>query len=103
MLPVWTYCSCKPSAESHSVPIGTILDRLDAELDNLTATWTQTLVTNLEDPTTRENLDLLKPESRELVDTFRQRRTLPDGLTPDFIHALSEVLSGLIKNTSESH
>ncbi len=34
---------------------------------------------------------------RQLVDTFRQRRTLPDSLTPDFIHAFAEVLSGLIK------
>ena len=73
-----------------------MLDRLDAELDNVVVTWTQTLLTNLEDPTTRENLYLLKPESRQLVDTFRQRRTLPDSLTPDFIHALSEVLSGLV-------
>jgi hypothetical protein len=95
--PVCPHCSFKPSVESPSVPVGTMLDRLDAELDDLMATWTQTLVTNLDDPTTRENLDLLKPESRQLVDTFRQRRTLPDSLTPDFIHALSEVLSGLIK------
>jgi len=95
--PVCPHCSFKPSAEIPSVPVGTVLDRLDAELDNVVATWTQTLLTNLEDPTTRENLDLLKPESRQLVDTFRQRRTLPDSLTPDFIHALSEVLSGLIK------
>jgi hypothetical protein len=95
--PVCPHCSFKPSVESPSVPVSTVLDHLDAELDDLMATWTQTLVTNLDDPTTRENLDLLKPESRQLVDTFRQRRTLPDSLTPDFIHALSEVLSGLIK------
>jgi hypothetical protein len=95
--PVCPHCSFKPSAEPPSAPVGTELDRLDAALDNVVATWTQTLLTNLEDPTTRENLDLLKSESRKLVDTFRQRRTLPDSLTPDFIHALSEVLSGLIK------
>jgi hypothetical protein len=95
--PVCPHCSFKPSAESVPVPAGTMLDRLDAELDNLIGTWTQTLLTNLDDPTIRENLDLLKPESRQLVDTFRQRRTLPDSLTPDFVHALSEVFSGLIK------
>jgi hypothetical protein len=95
--PVCPHCSFKPNVESPSVPAGTMLDRLDAELDNLLGIWTQTLLTNLEDPTIRENLDLLKPESRQLVDTFRQRRTLPDSLTADFIRALSDVLSGLIK------
>lgn len=59
--------------------------------------WTQTLLTNLEDPTTRSNLSLLKPEPRKLVDGFIQRRALPDNLDQEFIHALQEVLSGLTK------
>ena len=75
----------------------TILDALDGELDKLVENWTQTLLANLEDPTTKGNLSLLKPEPRKLVDGFIKKRTLPDDLDQDFIHALQEVLSGLTK------
>jgi succinate dehydrogenase flavin-adding protein (antitoxin of CptAB toxin-antitoxin module) len=74
-----------------------VLEHLDTELDNLLEDWTQTLLANLEDPTTRDNLDLLKPEPRKLVDAFLKERKLPDELGQDFIHALQEVLSGLVK------
>jgi len=74
-----------------------VLEHLDTELDKLLEDWTQTLLSNLEDPTTRGNLDLLKPEPRKLVDAFLKERKLPDELGQDFIHALQEVLSGLVK------
>ena len=73
------------------------MDSLDDELDTLLENWTQTLLNNLEDPTTRENLSLLKPEPRKLVNAFMKKKKLPDPLEQDFIHALKEVLSGLIK------
>ena len=60
-------------------------------------TGPQTLLANLEDPTTKGNLSLLKPDPRKLVDGFVKKRTLPDDLDQDFIHALQEVLSGLTK------
>jgi hypothetical protein len=73
------------------------LDQLDDELDRMIEDWTATLLTNLEAPTTHGNLDLLKPEPRKLVDAFLKERKLPDELSQDFIHALQEVLSGLVK------
>ena len=95
--PVCPHCSYKPGAEPPTPPAGTVLDGLDDELDNLVANWTQTLLTNLKDPTTKGNLDLLKPEPKKLVNGFMKKRALPDELDQDFIHALSEVLSGLQK------
>lgn len=95
--PVCPHCNYKPGAEPLSAPAGTILDTLDGELDKLVEDWIQTLLTNLEDPITRVNLELLKPEQRKLVDTFIRKRILPDDLDHDFIHALQEVLSGLHK------
>jgi len=93
------HCSFKPSPEDVSAPATIVLDKLDSELDNLLKTWTQALLTNLEDPTTRGNLDLLKPEARKLIDSFITKRTLPDPLEQDFIHALQEALSGLTRVT----
>ena len=86
------HCSFKPSMEAVSAPASIVLDHLDNELDNLLKTWTQALLTNLEDPTTRGNLDLLKTEARKLIDSFIKKRTLPDPLKQDFIHALQEAL-----------
>jgi hypothetical protein len=74
-----------------------LLDQMEDELDRIIEDWIKTLLANLEDPTTRGNLDLLKPEARSLVDAFLKERKLPEELTPDFIHAPKEVLSGLVK------
>lgn len=95
--PVCPHCNFKPGAEPPAAPATTMLDALDGELDKLVENWTQTLLANLEDPTTKGNLSLLKPEQRKLVDGFIKKRTLPDDLDQDFIHALQEALSGLTK------
>jgi hypothetical protein len=98
--PVCPHCSYLPSSsESPATPASAVLDMLDNELDTLVADWTQTLLTNLEDPTTQGNLKLLKPVSRTLVDTFLQGRAVPGELTHDFILAMQEVLSSLIPVT----
>ena len=95
--PVCPHCSYKPGTEPPTAPVGTMLDDLDDELDKLVANWTQTLLTNLEDPATKDNLDLLKPEPKKLVNSFIHKRVLPDELNQDFIHALGEMLTGLQK------
>ena len=95
--PVCPHCGFKPSAEPAPDTVETVLDDLDDELDNLVDNWTQTLLTNLGDPTTKANLDLLQPEPKKLVNGFIENQALPDELDQDFIHALREVLSGLQK------
>lgn len=97
--PVCPHCSYKPSIEPPTPPAGTVLDGLDDELEKLVANWTQTLLINLEDPTTKGNLDLLRPEPKKLIKGFMKKRALPDDLPQEFIHALGEVLSGLEKVT----
>lgn len=104
--PVCPHCGYKPAAETSQAPAGAVLDRLDGELDKLVENWTQTLLSNLEDPTTKSNLDLLKPERRKSLDDFIKRRSLPDKLDQEFIQALQEVLSDLIRvpvKTEELH
>ena len=105
--PVCPHCGYKPGAAPPAAPAGTVLDGLDDELDKLVTNWTQTLLSNLEDPTTKGNLDLLKPEPKKIVKGFIKKRTLPDlpaegaaqagELDQAFIHAMGEVLSGLQK------
>lgn len=95
--PVCPHCGYKPSVELPTAPAGTLLDGLDEELDEMLSGWTQTLLTNLEDPATKENLDLLRPKPKKLVNGFIREQVLPEKLDQDFIQALSEVFSGLHK------
>lgn len=97
--PLCPHCQFKPSVESFygGMPISTTLNNFDDELDKMLENWTQTLLANLEDPTTKENINLLKPAQRKLTDGFIKKKSLPDDLSQDFIHALKEVLSGLTK------
>ena len=83
--------------EPAAPPAGQVLAQLDDTLDRLLADWTRTLVVNLDDPATRENLSLLQPERAKRVNAFVAEGELPDPLEPEFVEALQEVLSGLVK------
>ena len=74
-----------------------VLAQLDDDLDRLLVDWTRTLLANLDDPATRENLSLLQPERAERVGAFMAAGELPQVLEPVFVEALQEVLSGLVK------
>ena len=71
------HCAFRPSAEPVQAPAGNVLAGLDGELDTLTSTWTGILLNNLEDPTTRDQLELLGPNQRDLVQAFIASGTLP--------------------------
>lgn len=95
--PVCPHCNFKPGAEAPAAPAAAILNDLDNDLNNLVENWTQTLLANLEDPTIKEDLSLLKTEPRKQIDDFIRNRALPDDLNQDFIQALKDILSGLTK------
>ena len=95
--PVCPHCGFRPALESESGPAGQVLAQLDDELDRLLANWTRTLLVNLDDPATHENLSLLQPERATRVSAFVAEGELPNVLEPEFVEALQEVLSGLFK------
>nr|MBA3921240.1 ATP-binding protein [Nostocaceae cyanobacterium] len=91
------HCQFKPTSEVINAPASTLLEEMETQLEQLLLDWTQTLLANLEDPTTQENLNLLKAAQRRLVDEFLASQILPKPLTNEFISAVREVLSGLAK------
>ncbi len=91
------HCAFRPSAEPVDVAAGNVLYGLDGELDVLLAAWTDILLANLADPTTREQLELLGSAQRVSVQAFIASRTLPDELHHDFVDAVAQVLSGFSK------
>lgn len=96
--PVCPHCGFRPANEQGDMlPAANVLKQLDDELDRLIDGWTQTLLDNLDDPIIQENFDLLKPAVRSLVDGFISSKSLPDPVTPEFVAAVQEALSGLEK------
>ncbi len=96
--PVCPHCGFRPANEQGElIPSANVLKQLDDELDRLIDGWRQTLLDNLDDPIIQENFDLLKTAARSLVDGFISSKTLPDPVTPEFVAAVQEALSGLEK------
>ena len=95
--PVCPHCEFRPALETRALPAGQVLAHLDDDLDRLLADWTRTLLVNLGDPATCENLSLLQPERAARVNAFVEEGELPDVLEAEFVEALQEVLSGLVK------
>jgi hypothetical protein len=84
---------------THLSNAAAILNALDDELDRMLENWTKALLSNLEDPITQANMDLLKIDDREPLEAFIKSKELPVPLDSNFVHALKEVLSGLVKVT----
>jgi len=95
--PVCPHCNFRLVTEPDGRSAGQVLKALEDELDNLHEGWTKTLLSNLEDPTTQQNLTLLKAAARKIVDGFLKSRALPDDVNHEFVAALQEALSGLAK------
>jgi len=96
--PVCPHCNFRPANEQGDLlPAANVLKQLDDELDRLLEGWVQTLVDNLEDPIIQSNFELLKDSSRKIVTGFAETKTLPEFVTPEFIVAVQEALSGLEK------
>ena len=93
-------CNFRPSQEaSASRDPRLVLDTLDEELDRLFENWTETLLSNLKDPVVGENIQLLSPEGRRLVEKFIEGKELKEELVNDqaFVKALTEAFSTLEK------
>ena len=96
--PYCPHCSFRPANEQGDfLPAANVLKQLDEELDRLLDGWQQTLLDNLDDPIIQANLDLLKAPARERIKQFVTSQQLADPVTPDFVSAVQEALSGLEK------
>ncbi|MDQ7839162.1 MAG: DUF6079 family protein [Thermodesulfobacteriota bacterium] len=95
--PLCPHCSYKPSIEKDTSSAATLLAQYDNELDRFVSDWTQRLITNLSEPTIQSNINLLKPDVKNTLEAFLASKVLPDPLDNDFIYALKEVFSGLVK------
>ncbi|WP_440948119.1 DUF6079 family protein [Methanosarcina sp. T3] len=97
--PVCSHCNFRPSVEKVEIAVSQVIDQMEIRPDTLLKDWTSTILSNLEDPITRENMSLLKSDEREQLEAFLKSRKLSIPLDNDFVSALQEVFSGLVKVT----
>ena len=92
-----SHCGFRPATESIPARARDVLSNLDDELDTILCGWTQTLLTNLDDPIISEQVALLDSDEGRLVSAFIESRTLPGELNHSFVHGVRTLLSGLAK------
>ena len=97
--PLCPHCEFRPAIETGVVAGSQVIEHMDTSLDIMLASWTDILLNNLSDPSTRTNMDLLKNDEREALETFIQSRELPVPVQDGFVSALIQALSGLVKVT----
>jgi hypothetical protein len=97
--PICPHCAFRPVEEPFAgTKAGDRIGQLDTELDEVLQSWTNTLLGNLQDPTVSGNIELLGAgEGRDAVEAFLKSKSLPDSVSPAFVKALQEILSGLEK------
>ncbi len=101
--PVCPHCNYKPAEEITHVSASVAIQRFDDNLDNIVENWTQTLVTNLEDPTTKGRIKkVLSRDQKKVVEEFLKSRKLPDEIAPAFLTAIKEALTDLSLITVKS-
>ncbi len=100
--PICPHCGFRPSIEKEAAAGPQMVDQMDAHLDALVAGWTSTILSNLEDPITQSDMALLKIDDRKPLEAFIKSREMPEPLNSNFVYALREVLSGLVKVTINS-
>lgn len=97
--PVCPHCQFKPSVDNGANATA-LLGQLDILLDQMIDQWTATLLSNLEDPVIKTNVDeLLHEDDKKLVHNFISTKKLPQTLDNNFVKILKTVLSGLQKIT----
>ena len=96
-MPICPHCEFRPSVETGGAAGSQMIEQMDSQLDAMVAAWTSIILSNLEDPIIHANMELLKIDDREPLEAFTNLKELPVPLDSNFVHALKEVLSGLIK------
>jgi hypothetical protein len=101
--PICPHCGYRPSIENKNNTASVSLDELDMELDDMIDSWADIVLKNLQDPVTQENIKLLHEDNAIRIEAFIQAKTLPVPIDSELIHAIKEVLSGLVKVSINSH
>ncbi|MCB5936556.1 DUF6079 family protein [Caldibacillus thermoamylovorans] len=91
--PECPHCHFNPREELNREKVS--LDELDEDLESILSKWTDTLLTNFNDPVVKESIELLEGKQKQLIQSFieNQEFTLP--ISIELINAINIVLKGI--------
>jgi hypothetical protein len=95
--PVCPHCNYIPQRDGIIGGVSARIEEAEDVLEKMVTDWTAALISNLNDPWVKKNMDLLKSSDRGLLDNFIKSGKLPSPINDDFIIALKEALSKLDK------
>jgi hypothetical protein len=95
--PICPHCGFKPVSETGENPGLVAIEQMDSLLESIVNSWTENIISNLKDPITLKNMNLLKQDERRVLDDFLKHKALPEPLDNNFVYALKEVFSGLVR------
>ncbi|MDO4548995.1 MAG: DUF6079 family protein, partial [Clostridia bacterium] len=91
--PFCPHCGFKPGDSDK--PVVGKLDYIEDQLGKLVDSWTAAIVSAVDDPMLDDDKALLSKSKRQLIDALVSTRKLPEVITPEFVCAVNELLSGL--------
>uniref|UniRef100_UPI0025F3C062 DUF6079 family protein n=1 Tax=uncultured Candidatus Kuenenia sp. TaxID=1048336 RepID=UPI0025F3C062 len=102
--PICPHCQFRPAAEigisgsGFTVTGSKQLDQMDEQLYQIIEQWTKTILNNLDDPSTKANVnELLHEDDKKIIQAFIESKELPDPVNGNFVQTLKTVLAGLQK------
>jgi hypothetical protein len=95
--PVCPHCNYMPQRDGISGGASTKIEEAEDVLEKMVTDWTTALLSNLNDPWVKKNMELLRSADKVLLDGFIKTGKLPSPINEDFIIALKEALSKLDK------
>ncbi|GGD99905.1 DUF6079 family protein [Paenibacillus nasutitermitis] len=93
--PVCPHCRYRPKDEKFAQQV--TVRQLETELEELVDSWTNTLLTNLNDSELRENIELLTGEQKQLIKQFMDDKSFGIPVDLRLVQTIKEVLEGIQK------
>lgn len=88
------HCHFNP-ADNASQPVAGRLEFIEDRLDDLLNTWTQQLLSALDDPMLEDQRKLLSRKQQDVIARFTSSRQLPIPVDQQFIDCVNAMLSGM--------
>ena len=101
--PICTNVNCRYRPKDESFVQNKTLEQLDEELEAILVNWTETLLTNFNDPDIKDNLEYLREEHKSLIEEFIARKEISLPVNLKLIDAINELLQGIEKVSISVH
>ncbi|NMA74019.1 MAG: ATP-binding protein, partial [Bacteroidales bacterium] len=91
--PECPHCHFNPREELNREKVS--LDELDEDLESILSKWTDTLLTNFNDPVVKESIELLEGKQKQLIQSFIKSQEFTMPISIELINAINIVLKGI--------